>query len=44
MLNETEFGIIPEEFEEYDGKQKLFIDFDGTIVNTIKAVCDVYNT
>ena len=23
--------------------QKLFIDFDGCIVNTIKAICDLYN-
>lgn len=24
-------------------KQKLIIDFDGTIINTIQAYCDVYN-
>ena len=44
MLNEVELGIIPDEFDEYDGKQKLFVDFDGVVVNTVKAVCEVYNT
>lgn len=24
-------------------KQSIFVDFDGVIVNTIKAICDLYN-
>ena len=43
MFNDVEFGIIPEDELWYDTAQKLYLDFDGVIVDTIKAVCDVYN-
>ena len=28
---------------EIENKKKLFVDFDGTIVNTVAAICSLYN-
>lgn len=43
MYSEIELGITPEDEAVGFERPKLFVDFDGVIVNTIKAVCDVYN-